>query len=383
MGSNKDSDDIRQYLPDLESIRREADPEVAEQKLRQAQNNPELDRALSEMEQQKATGQPLFQFPVVPALGKGQPAVPPPLPVRAVPPPYPVTGPQQGAPHGAAVQQQHGATMTPQVSVLQQGATAPQRTAAQGAPVQQGALTTQRVPVQQQGATAPQRTAAHGAPVQHHGALMTQRVPVFGGEAAPPRAPAHQQGARVQPPGAMAQSQWADRGLPPIDKALLPSSLLPVTPPPVAVPKAPATTESTGKRRQWMPTWLMVLLAVIAVSSPFVLSRLLGQEEPPKEPEPALPSSGAPAPSTQAPPEASEPPPPVASESPPPTSPAPPEAVEPSLEDTAAESGLPAPAPTAPAPTAPARPARPAPQLPQAPVAPAPVEKPIDENWMQ
>ncbi|WP_437636416.1 hypothetical protein [Sorangium sp. So ce854] len=383
MGSNKDSDDIRQYLPDLESIRREADPEVAEQKLRQAQNNPELDRALSEMEQQKATGQPLFQFPVVPALGKGQPAVPPPLPVRAVPPPYPVTGLQQGAPHGAAVQQhralvtqQHGAAAQQHVPALQQGGTAPQRTAAHGAPVRQGA------PVQH-----------HGAPVQHHGALVTQRVPVFGGEAAPPRAPAHQQGAPVQPPGAMAQSQWADRGLPPIDKALLPSSLLPVTPPPVAVPKAPAATESTGKRRQWMPTWLMVLLAVIAVSSPFVLSRLLGQEEPPKEPAPAPPSSGAPAPSTQAPPEASEPPPPVASESPPPTSPAPPspappspappEAVEPSLEDTAVESGLPAPAPTAPAPTAPARPARPAPQLPQAPVAPAPAEKPIDENWMQ
>ncbi|WP_434045495.1 MULTISPECIES: hypothetical protein [Sorangium] len=348
MGSNKDSDDIRQYLPDLESIRREADPEVAEQKLRQAQNNPELDRALSEMEQQKATGQPLFQFPVVPALAKGQPAVPLPLPVRAVPPPYPVTGPKQGAPHGAAVQQ-HKATMTQRGPALQQGGTVPQRTAAHGAPVQQG------------------------APVQHHGALVTQRVPVFGGEAAPPRAPAHQQGGPVQPPGAMAQSQWADRALPPIDKALLPSSLLPMTPPPVAMPTAPVATESTGKRRRWMPTWLMVLLAVVAVSSPFVLARLLGQEEPPKEPEPAPPSSGAPAPSTQAPPEASELLAPVA-----PVAPGPSEAVEPSLDDTATASE-----PPAPAPPAPARPVHPAPHRPQTPAAPAPTERPQDEGWME
>ncbi|WP_437288818.1 hypothetical protein [Sorangium sp. So ce406] len=367
MGSNKDSDDIRQYLPDLESIRREADPEVAEQKLRQAQNNPELDRALSEMQQQKPTGQPLFQFPVVPALGKGQPAVPLPLPVRAVPPPYPVTGPQQGAPHGALVTQHHGALVTQHHGALV--------TQQHGAAVQQhGALVTQHVPVQQQGATAPQRTAAYGAPVQqgapvqHHGALVTQRVPVFGGEAAPPRAPVQQQGVPVQQQGAPAQSQWADRALPPIDKALLPSSLLPVTPPPVAVPKAPAATESTGKRRQWMPTWLMVLLAVIAVSSPFVLARLLGQEEPPQEPEPAPPSSGAPAPSTQAPP--------AASELLPPAAPAPPEAIEPSLDDTATAS-------EPPALPAPARPVHPAPHRPQTPAAPAPTERPQDEGWME
>ncbi|KYF67727.1 hypothetical protein BE15_29520 [Sorangium cellulosum] len=173
----------------------------------------------------------------------------------------------------------------------------------------------------------------------------------------------------------MAPSQWADRALPPIDKALLPSSLLPVTPPPVAVPKAPAATPTTGRRRAWMPTWLIVLLALVAVSSPFVLSTILRRETPPKAPEPAPPSSGMPTGSTQAPPEASERLPPAA--------PAPPEAAEPSLDDTAAEREPPAPAPPAPASPAPARPPRVAPPLPQAPVAPAPTDQPLDENWMQ
>ncbi|WP_437590812.1 hypothetical protein [Sorangium sp. So ce1000] len=353
MGSNKDSDDIRQYLPDLESIRREADPEVAERKLQQALNNPELDRALTEMQQQKPTGQPLFQFPVVPALAKGQPAVPPPFPVQAVPPPFPVQAvpppfpgqatrtplPVQAVPppFPATAQQSAG----PQVTAAHQRGAAVQH----GAGAQHGATMTQRAPAQQQGAPAPQ------------GAMVTQRVPVFGGAAEPQRAPVQQQ-------GATAPSQWADRALPPIDKALLPSSLLPVTPPPVAVPKAPAATESTGRRRPWMPTWLMVLLAVIAVSSPFVLATILRREKPPKEPEPAPRSSGMRARSTQAPPAASELLPPVA--------PAPPEAHEPSLDDTASASEPLAPAPEATAPQAPARPVRPAPHRPQTPAAPAP-----------
>ncbi|WP_437715549.1 hypothetical protein WMF45_03515 [Sorangium sp. So ce448] len=361
MGSNKDSDDIRQYLPDLESIRREADPEVAERKLRQAQNNPELDRALTEMQQQKPTGQPLFQFPVVPALAKERTG-PPPLPVQAAPPPYPAqagpppfpgtaqqpTGPQVTAAHQQGAAAQHG------VAPVQHGAAA----------AQHGVTMTQRVPVHPQ-----------GAPAQH-GVTMTQRVPVFGGAAAPQRAPVHPQSAPVQQPGAMAPSQWADRALPPIDKALLPSSLLPVTPPPVAVPKVPVATESTGKRRQWMPTWLIVVLAVIAVSSPFVLARILGREEPPKEQEPALPPSGAPAPSTQAPPAASELLAPVV--------PGPEEAVEPSLDDTATASQPPAPpAPPAPVSPVPARPTRVVPQRPQTPAAPAPTERPQDEGWME
>ncbi|WP_438034848.1 hypothetical protein [Sorangium sp. So ce204] len=351
MGSNKDSDDIRQYLPDLESIRREADPEVAERKLRQAQNNPELDRALTEMQQQKPTGQPLFQFPVVPALAKGHPAVPPPLPVQAAPPPYPAqAAPAQAVPppFPATAQQPAGPLVTaahPHGAAVQHGAAA-----------HHGATMTQRVPVQYGAAV------QHGAAAAHHGATMTQRVPVFGGAAAPQ--------------GATAPSQWADRALPPIDKALLPSSLLPVTPPPVAVPKAPAATETTGKRRQWMPTWLMVLLAVIAVSGPFVLARILGREEPPKEPEPALPSSGAPAPSTQAPPEASELLAPVV--------PGPPDAVEPSLDDTATASQPPAPpAPPAPVTPVPARPTGVVPHRPQTPAAPAPTERPQDEGWME
>ncbi|WP_441288955.1 hypothetical protein ACSRUE_45095 [Sorangium sp. KYC3313] len=368
MGSNKDSDDIRQYLPDLESIRREADPEVAERKLRQAQNNPELDRALTEMQQQKATGQPLFQFPVVPALAKGQPAVPPPLPVQAVPPPFPAQA--VPPPFPATAQQPAG----PQVTAAHQHGAAVQHGAAAA---HHGATMTQRVPVHQ---GAP---VQHGAAAAHHGATMTQRVPVFGGAAAPQGAPMQQQRVPVQQPGVPVQqqgvpvqSQWADRALPPIDKALLPSSLLPVTPPPVAVPKAPAATETTGKRRQWMPTWLMVLLAVIAVLGPFLLARILGREEPPKEPEPAPPPSVAPAPSTQAPPAASELLAPVV--------PGPPEAVEPSLDDTATASQPPAPpAPPAPVSPVPARPTRAAPHVPQAPVAPAPTERPQDEGWME
>ncbi|WP_438034839.1 hypothetical protein [Sorangium sp. So ce204] len=376
MGSNKDSDDIRQYLPDLESIRREADPEVAERKLRQAQNNPELDRALTEMQQQKATGQPLFQFPVVPALAKGHPAVPPPLPVQAAPPPYPAqagpppfpgtaqqpAGPQVTTAHQQGAAAQHGvAPVQHGAAVAQHGVTMTQRVPVhpQGAPVHpQGVTMTQRVPVHPQ-----------GAPVHPQGVTMTQRVPVFGGAAAP-------QGAPVQQPGAMAPSQWADRALPPIDKALLPSSLLPVTPPPVAVPKAPVATEPAGKRRQWMPTWLIVVLAVIAVSSPFLLSTILKRAAPPKEQEPALPPSGAPVQSATAPPEASELLAPVV--------PGPEEAVEPSLDDTATASQPPAPpAPPAPVSPVPARPTRAAPPVPQAPVAPAPTERPQDERWME
>ncbi|WP_437623723.1 hypothetical protein [Sorangium sp. So ce1151] len=334
MGSNKDSDDIRQYLPDLESIRREADPAVAERKLQQALNNPELDRALSEMQQQKPTGQPLFQFPVVPALSKGQQAVPQGVAVPPGPPPLP----GGTAHHGAA-------------------------------------------------------TAQHGSASAHHGAATAQHgsaVPLYGGAAAPqgaampgavvPRSTASPRGgvtarSAAAQQGAMAPSQWADRALPPIDKALLPSSLLPVTPPPVATPKPPADAKATARRRPWMPTWLMVLLAVVAVSMPFVLAALLRRETPPKEQAPAPPSSGAPARSTQAPPEASELLPPAA--------PAPPEEVEPSLHERAIGSGPPAPAQPAPAQPAPAQPARAAPRLPPASATPLPAEKPLDQDWMQ
>ncbi|XXY45682.1 hypothetical protein WME91_37350 [Sorangium sp. So ce269] len=328
-------------IPDLESIRREADPAVAERKLQQALDNPELDRALSEMQQQKPTGQPLFQFPVVPALAKGHQAVPQGVAVPLGPPPLPGGTAQ----HGAAAAQ-HGA------AVPQHGAAA----------------------------------AHHGTAAAHHGAA----VPLYGGAAAPqgaatpgavvPRSTASPRGAvtarsAAAQQGAMAPSQWADRALPPIDKALLPSSLLPVTPPPVATPKPPADAQATARRRPWMPTWLMVLLAVVAVSMPFVLAALLRRETPPKEQEPAAPSSGAPARSTQAPPEASELLPPAA--------PAPPEEVEPSLDEMATGSGPPAPAPPAPAQPAPAQPARAAPRLPQAPAAPLPAEKPLDQDWMQ
>ncbi|WP_438008004.1 hypothetical protein WME89_04380 [Sorangium sp. So ce321] len=323
MSSNKDSDDIRQYLPDLESIRREADPAVAERKLQQALNNPELDRALSEMQQQKPTGQPLFQFPVVPALARGQAVAP-----GAVVPQ-----------HGAAAPRGAGPPPLPH-----------------GAAVPQGAMTSQ-----------------HGAITPQHGAA----VPLYGGAAAAaphgaavPRGAVVPQSVAAPQGGAMAPSQWADRGLPPIDKALLPSSLLPVTPPPVATPDPPAGAQATPGRRRGMPWWVIALLAVLALSMPFVTLAIMRRQTPGNEKEPAPPSSGAPARSTQAPPEASE--------LLPPSAPAPPEEVKPSLDDVATGSG-----PPAPALPAPARPARAAPRLPQAPVTPLPAEKPLDQDWMQ
>ncbi|WP_437318006.1 hypothetical protein [Sorangium sp. So ce385] len=339
MSSNKDSDDVRQYLPDLESIRREADPAVAERKLQQALNNPELDRALSEMQQQKPTGQPLFQFPVVPAVPHGH-ATPSVAPVRPGPPPLPGVGAQQGA---------VGPPPLP------------------GMAAQQGAA-----------------VAHHGAAVAHHtpaAAHPRAAVPLYGGAVASlgaampgavvPRSAAAQPGAMApSQPGAMAPSQWADRTLPPIDKSLLPSSLLPLRPPPVATPKTPASVPATAKRRPWMPTWLMVVLAVFAVSMPFVLAALLLRETPPKEQAPAPPSSGAPARSALPPPAASEPPPPAAPEAP--------EAVEPSLDDSATASD-----PPAPAPTAPARPVGAAPRLPQAPATPVPTERPLADDVME
>ncbi|XYH99212.1 hypothetical protein ACMHYB_05440 [Sorangium sp. So ce1128] len=366
MGSNKDSDDdIRQYLPDLESIRREADPAVAERKLQQALDNPELDRALSEMQQHKATGQPLFQFPVVPALPKGQQAVPQGAAVPVGPPPLPGVAAQRGA-----VVPQQGAAVPPPLP---------------GVAAQQGAAAAQhRAAVPQHGGAAAQHggaAAQHGGAAAHHKAA----VPLYGGAAAPlgaampgavvPRSAAAQ-------PGAMAPSQWADRALPPIDKALLPSSLLPVTAPPVATPTTPASAQATARRRPWMPAWLMVVLAVFAVSTPFVLAALLLREAPPKEQQPALPSSGAPARSALPPPVAPAPPAvsapgreQVAAEG---ELPAPAEAVEPSLDDGAAESEA-----RAPGPSAPARPELAVPRPPQAPAAPAPTEKPLAKELME
>ncbi|AUX28838.1 MULTISPECIES: hypothetical protein [Sorangium] len=340
MSSNKDSDDVRQYLPDLESIRREADPAVAERKLQQALNNPELDRALSEMQQQKPTGQPLFQFPVVPAVPHGQQAAP------------------QGPSPLPGVGAQHGAVGPPPLP---------------GAAAQQGAA------VARQGAAVAHHAAAaaqQGAAAAHHASAAAHpraAVPLYGGAAAPlgaampgavvPRSTVAQQ-------GAMAPSQWADRTLPPIDKSLLPSSLLPITPPPVATPKTPASAPATAKRRPWMPRWLMVVLVVFAVSMPFVLAALLLREAPPKEQQPAPPSSGAPARSAMAQPAASELPAPVA--------PTPPAEAEPSLDDVATEGE-----PPAPAPTVPARPVGAAPRLPQAPAAPVPTERPLADDVME
>ncbi|WP_437335936.1 hypothetical protein [Sorangium sp. So ce394] len=356
MSSNKDSDDVRQYLPDLESIRREADPAVAERKLQQALNNPELDRALSEMQEQKPTGQPLFQFPVVPAVPHGH-AAPSGAAVRPGSPPLPGAGAQ------------HGAVGPPPLpgAAAQQGAAVAHRGAAVA---HHGPAAAHHVPAAaQQGAA-----AAHHAPAAAH---HRSAVPLYGGAAAPlgaampgavvPRSTVAQQ-------GAMAPSQWADRTLPPIDKSLLPSSLLPITPPPVATPKTPASAPATAKRRPWMPTWLMVVLAVFAVSMPFVLAALLLRETPPKERQPAPPLSAAPArsalPAVSAPGREQ-----VAAEGEPP---APSEAVEPSLDDGATESE-----PRAPAPSAPARSASAVPRRPQAPAAPASTEKPLAKELME
>ncbi|WP_437486506.1 hypothetical protein WME75_03775 [Sorangium sp. So ce1014] len=366
MGSNKDSDDIRQYLPDLESIQREADPAVAERKLQQALDNPELDRALSEMQHQKAAGQPLFQFPVVPALPKGQAApqgagqpqgagppqraVPPPLPVmetqRSVMPPLPVMETQRSVTRQGAASQ-HGPMMPQHVGVMPPG----------GAP-QQRASAPSGAPVPLYGGAAAPLYGGAAAPV-YGGAAAVHGAAAPRGAVVGPSA-AVQQGAPASH-GAMAPSQWADRGLPPIDRALLPSSLLPVTPPPVTTQKPPADAQATAEGR-WRRRWWVVALALLALSMPFVTLAIARRQTPPKEKEPAPRSSGAPARSAVAPPVASELP--------------PPEEVEPSLDDVVTESDPPAP-------QAPARPAPAAPRPPQAPVAPVPADKPLADDVME
>ncbi|WP_437808703.1 hypothetical protein [Sorangium sp. So ce1078] len=61
----RDDDDIRKYMPDLKTIARTADPALAEERYREALNNPELDRALDELKQGAEPGRAPFEFPVV------------------------------------------------------------------------------------------------------------------------------------------------------------------------------------------------------------------------------------------------------------------------------------------------------------------------------
>ncbi|WP_437990157.1 hypothetical protein [Sorangium sp. So ce145] len=66
----RDDDDIRKYMPDLKTIARTADPALAEERYREAINNPELDRALDDLRQGNGAGQAPFEFPVVVAAPK-------------------------------------------------------------------------------------------------------------------------------------------------------------------------------------------------------------------------------------------------------------------------------------------------------------------------
>ncbi|WP_434042349.1 MULTISPECIES: hypothetical protein [Sorangium] len=92
----RDDDDIRKYMPDLKTIARTADPALAEERYREAINNPELDRALDDLRQGVQPGRAPFEFPVVvappkqakaPAPGPAAPVAPgPAVPVAAVAP---------------------------------------------------------------------------------------------------------------------------------------------------------------------------------------------------------------------------------------------------------------------------------------------------------
>jgi hypothetical protein len=72
MGARDSDDNIQKYLPDLATIRREADPAYAEKKLREALNNPELDAALAELKEELKEGEHPFAFPSVPPVLKAQ-----------------------------------------------------------------------------------------------------------------------------------------------------------------------------------------------------------------------------------------------------------------------------------------------------------------------
>ncbi|WP_437586863.1 hypothetical protein [Sorangium sp. So ce1000] len=81
----RDDDDIRKYMPDLKTIARTADPALAEERYREAINNPELDRALDDLRQGNEPGRAPFEFPVVVALPK-QAETPAPGPAAPVVP---------------------------------------------------------------------------------------------------------------------------------------------------------------------------------------------------------------------------------------------------------------------------------------------------------
>lgn len=56
MGARDSDDDIRNYLPDLSTIMRKADPAYGEKILREAMDNPELDAALAERRKETSDG---------------------------------------------------------------------------------------------------------------------------------------------------------------------------------------------------------------------------------------------------------------------------------------------------------------------------------------
>jgi hypothetical protein len=65
-------DDLRNYLPDLNAIAREADPALAEEKHRSALANPELDRVVADLKQGLREGEAPFEFPLVPGRPKAE-----------------------------------------------------------------------------------------------------------------------------------------------------------------------------------------------------------------------------------------------------------------------------------------------------------------------
>jgi hypothetical protein len=72
MGARDSDDDIRKYIADVDSIVKGADPARRKEQLRRAQDNPELDQALEELNDGLKDGESPFAFPIVHLRPKGQ-----------------------------------------------------------------------------------------------------------------------------------------------------------------------------------------------------------------------------------------------------------------------------------------------------------------------
>ena len=72
MAARDSDDDIRKYIADVDTIVKGADPARRKEQLRRAQDNPELDQALEELNDGLKEGESPFAFPIVHLRPKGQ-----------------------------------------------------------------------------------------------------------------------------------------------------------------------------------------------------------------------------------------------------------------------------------------------------------------------